>query len=81
MTDEKLEFTSSGGKAKPSPGESVTAIVKVRRGDYVPKGVTLRARIDATMFTASFDAGLLPQLEADPEVESIALSKPLRSST
>jgi hypothetical protein len=72
----KLELTSAP-KDVPDPDAEVTAIIKVNRGGYVPEGVQVRARVDETIFTAALKAGSLQQLEDDPDVASVALSKPL----
>ena len=60
------------------PNEVVEAILKVRIPGYVPQGVDVRARIDATMFTVALPARVLQQIEADSNVISVALSKRLR---
>ncbi|MDX2150107.1 MAG: hypothetical protein SFV54_05195 [Bryobacteraceae bacterium] len=62
---------------EPAQGR-VTAIVKVTRAGYVPEGVTVRARIDEEMFTASLPARLLAQVRSDPLVASIEESEPLQ---
>ncbi|MCX6598283.1 MAG: hypothetical protein NTV70_18170 [Acidobacteria bacterium] len=59
------------------PGE-VKAILRVSDADYVPPGVTVRARIDATLFTASFADELLETLRQDSKVVSIEVSQRLR---
>ncbi len=56
----------------------VKAIIRVSTPDYVPPGVTVRARIDATLFTASFAGELLETLRQDGEVVSIEVSQRLR---
>ncbi len=60
----------------PSPAKG---IIRVSEPGYVPAGVTLRARIDETMFTASFDEELLATLQQDPKVVSVEVSQRLRS--
>lgn len=76
MEFKKLELTSAPKEA-PDPHATVTAIIKVNRDGYVPEGVEVRARVDGTMFTAALTAGRLELLEDDPDVASVALSKPL----
>ena len=73
----KLEFA---GSTQPplDPDEPVEAIIQVREADYVPAEVRVRARIDATMFTAELAAGALDRVQADPRVVSVALSRRLR---
>ena len=60
------------------PPACVEAIIRVNEDGYVPPGVTVRARIDATMMTAEAPASVLPQLECDPKVASVAVSRRLR---
>ena len=74
----KLEHSSQPHAASLPAGE-VTAIVKVKQPRYVPAGVKVRARIDDMMFTASFAGALLASLDADPDVESVALAERLPS--
>lgn len=62
-----------------STAASLEAIIKVRQPNYVPAGVTPRATIDDTMITGSFMACDLSQIESDPLVESVAVSKNLRT--
>ena len=78
MKLDKLELTSAPRDL--APDQVVRAIVKVNRPDYVPEGCEVRARVDATMFTAEFPAKRLDAIQADPAVVSVALAKPLRSA-
>lgn len=57
----------------------VTAIVKVRQANYHPSALDVRSQIDGWLFTAQFQARKLPELESDPLVETISLSKSLPS--
>lgn len=57
--------------------EEQKAILRVTEEGYVPSGVTVRARIDGTLFTASFPEELLATLELDVKVASIEVSKRL----
>lgn len=57
---------------------AVCAIIKVNAEGYVPKGVTVRSKIDETMFTAEFATRLLDKLDRDSNVESVAVSRRLR---
>ncbi|HYI64734.1 MAG TPA: hypothetical protein VEW71_07605 [Allosphingosinicella sp.] len=57
---------------------AVRAIFKVNAEGYVPKGVTVRSKIDETMFTGEFDTRLLSKLDRDSNVESVAVSRRLR---
>lgn len=54
------------------------AVVRVSVPGYVPAGLTVRARLDDTMFTCTLKSGLLAALERDPRVSSISLGKRLR---
>ena len=76
----KLTKVSHGtsGCTSLDPNEVVEAILKLRTPNYVPVGVDVRARIDATMFTGTFPARVLEQIDADADVISVALSKRLR---
>src|SRR5262249_55306551 len=65
---------------EPRGDTPLLAIVKVRRDGYVPPGVTVRARLGPTLFTAELPAATLAPLEADPLVESIAPAQRLKSS-
>jgi len=75
LTDEgpsktgKVESRGTGGLHDDAP---FAAIVKVRQPGYVPKGIVVRAQLGPTLFTADLTAGSLAQLEADPQVDSIA---------
>jgi hypothetical protein len=76
----KLELTgtTAARAVKFDPDEILTAIFKVKKSNYVPESVKLRARIDEQMFTGEFAARDLHEIESDDNVESIALSRPLR---
>jgi hypothetical protein len=65
-------------EAGQGPTGTVEAIVCVERDGYVPAGVKVRARIDATMLTGEMPASLLPRLENDPLVASVAVSRRVR---
>jgi hypothetical protein len=73
----KLEHESRPRQASVDDDAQISAIVKVRRPNYVPPGLTVRSRIDDLMFTASGRAGALRHLDDDPDVESVALPRPL----
>ncbi len=57
---------------------SLSAIIKVNEDGYVPKGVTVRSKIDDTMFTGVFEAHLLKKLDRDANVKSVAVSRRLQ---
>ena len=71
----KLEHSSRPRAASIPDDTEVAAIVKVRVPHYVPEGVTVRSRIDDTMFTVSCRADRLLELEQDLRVESVALAQ------
>lgn len=79
IVDHLQKLESSAPQGEVDPEQTVTAIIKVREPGYTPPEVNVRARIDPSMFTASFAAKQLKAFEADEKIESIALSKPLRS--
>ena len=58
----------------------VEAIIKVNQPNYVPKNVNVRAQIDPQIFTCEISAKQLTDLENDPQVVSIAVSKKLHVS-
>ena len=74
----KLEASSLPASPSREAEAPVELIVKVRKPNYVPLGLTVRARIDPHLFTAEALASMLPQLELDPAVVSVALGKRLR---
>lgn len=57
----------------------VTAIVKVKKANYHPRALAVRSQIDNCLFTAEFKVRDLSDLESDPLVETISLSKALPS--
>lgn len=73
----KLELASVPAQSTLRGEDPVVAIIKVRRADYVPSGVRVRARIDPHLFTAAFPASELARLEADSNVAAISVSKRL----
>ena len=75
----KVEATSVIPLARES-SDVVEAIIKVTSPDYVPPGVRLRAWISPHIFTAEFKQKDLGALEKDPKVESVSISKKLRSA-
>jgi hypothetical protein len=78
--DDLKKLESSTVPAKPlDPNEKVTAIVKVRKPNYVPKQVLLRTRISPEIVTCEFKASQLAALEKDRNVESVSLNQRLQS--
>ena len=75
----KVESTGARGAARGVSG-TATAIIKVRRAGYRPAGVQVRGEISDDIFTAEFPAEQLVRLEQDPEILSVALSRPLQNA-
>jgi hypothetical protein len=73
-TDDKLELDLLGD-LRAAARHIVTAVVRVTRPDYVPPGVTLRARISEHLFTCDVDRGVLDRLRRDPLVASIGRAR------
>ncbi len=63
--------------SKPQEGR-VRAIILVRTPGYVPPGVTVRSRIDETMFTGELDSAGLDAVISDAEVISVSQATPMR---
>jgi hypothetical protein len=76
----KLESPKPGRAARSLTGW-VTAIVKVSTPSYRPPGIKVRGAISDRIFTAEFPAEILDDLEHDPQVESVAISRTLQSET
>lgn len=57
----------------------VTAIVKVRQENYHPDLLAVRRQISKRIFTAEFQAKVLPAIQSDPLVEAVSLAKALPS--
>jgi len=74
----KLESSPASVLGSTSSEPMLTAIVKVSDPQYVPAEIEVRARIDATLFTAELSTAQLSTLETDPKVVSVALSRPQR---
>ena len=74
----KLELSGSTRDQEYQPDDVVEAVLKVCTPGYIPPQVTLRARIDTTMFTGEMPFRALEEIDSDPEVISVSISKPLR---
>lgn len=72
----KLEAAPPSALAVAGDNPTVSAIIQVTEPNYVPPAVRVRARIDPRLFTADFRRAVLTELEADPKVLSVALSRP-----
>lgn len=77
---QKLEVSSvpASGQLPADPGALIAAIVKVKKANYKPKNVRVRAKVSPLLLTCEFTADALAALEKDPNVESVALSKPFQ---
>jgi hypothetical protein len=67
---------------RPDPledGGDLEVIVKVNEPNYVPDGVAVRAQISDAIFTSVIASDVLQRLEDDPKVESVAVSRKLRT--
>lgn len=73
----KLESTAR--RDPDALAERVEVVVKVRKADYVPEGVKVRAQISPELFTSVVSSETLQNLEDDPQVQSVAVSQPLRT--
>lgn len=62
-------------EAEMSPFDNVEIAVNVTAPRYVPKGVTLRSRVDDKLFTAITKAHNLDRLEHDPRVSSVQVGQ------
>lgn len=60
--------------------DKVEAIIKVKPAGYIPANVRVRARIDSRLFTCELGKHELEALQSDPKVESVSISKKLKSS-
>jgi hypothetical protein len=60
------------------PADVVEVAVDTVCADYVPKKVTLRARISGTSFTGKTTKKNLDALELDPNVKAVSVGQPLR---
>jgi hypothetical protein len=56
-------------------GEDLLVLVKLRSDGRLPDYVSPRAEMGPRMFSAQIKAGLLKQLESDPNVETVSISR------
>lgn len=78
--DDLKKVEHSSIPAKPvDPTTPMTAIVKVKKANYTPKHVRVRARISPEILTCEFSAAELASLDADENVVSVSLSQKLQS--
>lgn len=72
----KLESLPASMQAQPRKDDEVMLVaIKMRAANVFPSNVVPRAKIGDRMFSAQVKAGDLAQLEADPAVESISISR------
>src|SRR5262245_11253004 len=74
----KLESSSIPSRPVDSR-ETVAAIVKVKKPNYVPEEVHIRAQISPKIITCEFRADQLAALEQDQNVESISIERSLKA--
>lgn len=60
--------------------DTVQAIIKVTKADYVPECAQLRTSMGPHLFTADIRQSDLETLEQDPKVESVSIGKKLKSA-
>lgn len=65
-------------EAAPGKSEAVEAIIKVNEPGYVPDASRVRSRIDPYMVTVEIPTQELGNLESDPKVVSVSVSRRLR---
>ena len=73
----KMELSRNKRGIEMRRQEVVEAIFKVTKSDYVPAGVRVRSRINATMFTGELRDASLESIKHDVNVVSVAVSKRL----
>lgn len=66
---------SAAREADIKPSDDIEIAVNVKIAQYVPKGVTLRARLDDHMFTAVTSVSNLDNLEQDPCIASVQVGQ------
>lgn len=59
------------------PDQIVEAIIKVKENNYIPEDITVRSRISEFLFTAQFQGKFLEDLENNPLIDTISISKKL----
>jgi hypothetical protein len=57
----------------------VLAIIRLKHAGYRPAGIQVRSEISGELITAEFNAETLAALELDPEIQSIAISRPVQA--
>ena len=76
----KLETLPPSRLAGATPDdERLLVLVKLRRGATLPAYVKTRAQISAQMVSGEIQARELARIDADPAVESVAVSQRLPS--
>ena len=80
--DDLKKVEASSIPARPVESrELLTAILKVKKADYTPKQVRVRARISPEILTCEFLAKHLTALEKDENVLSISLNQRLHGES
>ena len=70
----KLDFSAAPA---PAAGERMVVLVKLREGAARPAYLAARGEFAGNLFSAEVSAEDMAKLEADPAVESVALSRKL----
>lgn len=76
LTKEELNTVAEARSADAT--DRVAVICKVSEAGYVPAGVTVRAQISPTIFTAELTRDDIDRLQQDPKVISIGTAKEIR---
>ena len=77
--DFSKEELNIAAEARSADGTERTAVImKVSEVGYVPAGVTVRAQISPTIFTAELTREDIDRLHVDPKVISIGTAKEIR---
>lgn len=61
------------------PSDIVDAIIKVDEANYIPKGVSLRAKIGSGIITGEFMYANLASIQKDPKVKSVSIKEKFKS--
>lgn len=73
----KLEAPAEALLVRHTDTEIWSAIIEVTEPNYVPEGVTVRARIDATLLTGEFSAEWLKVIQQDERIKKVSVAKKL----
>lgn len=79
MDFSKLKVIDYNPDSCVDPDEIVSVIIKVKRANYIPSLVKVRANISDTIFTADCKFSDIKEIESDTLVEQVSKSQPLGS--